>query len=244
MHTSEHAANRPSVVREGVGTHLFLWTALPLLGAGAGLVLSLVPGWLGLLPAWVAALPFVPGRVQLDLLAGLAGPVLTGVLVAAGAAAGGVLALMSYDDMVAVEVGGDRVRILRRGKKGAELDRDRIGAAFLDGKDLVVLGKDTGELARERTDHRGDRLRAAFEAHGYRWCDADPHADEFRRWVDGMPGLDQHAQAVLRARRTALEAADAEDGAELRAELARLGVVVREEGHRQYWRPLPDASPR
>jgi len=114
-----------------------------------------------------------------------------------------------------------------------------VAAVFLDGKDLVVLGPDTAELARERTDHGADRLRGAFEAHGYRWCDADPHRDAFQRWVDGMPGLEQHAQAVLRARRTALEAKDTDDGAELRAELARLGVVVREEGHRQYWRPVP-----
>jgi hypothetical protein len=32
-------------------------------------------------------------------------------------------------------------------------------------------------------------------------------------------------------------------GAELREELARLGVVVREEGGRQYWRPVRNGSP-
>ncbi|MEE2039293.1 hypothetical protein Q8791_18920 [Nocardiopsis sp. CT-R113] len=243
MSGPEPATNQPSVVREGAATHVLLWTGFPLLGAVAGWVLSLVPGWLGMLPGWVAALPVLPEQEQLDDLAGLQGPVLTAVLVAVGVLAGCVLALLSYNDMVAVEVSGEGVRITRSGQD-AEFGRDRIAAAFLDGGNLVVLGPDTAELARERTGHGADRLRAAFEAHGYRWCDTDPHADAFQRWVDGMPGLEQHAQAVLRARQTALEAKDADDGAELRTELARLGVVVREEGHRQYWRPVGGAHDR
>ncbi|MGW8529323.1 MULTISPECIES: YqeB family protein [Nocardiopsidaceae] len=237
MSRAEQATNRPTVVRDGAVAHVLLWTCFPLLGAAAGWVLSMVPGWLAALPEWVHALPMVPGREQVDLLAGLDGPVLTAVLSAVGLGAGALLALLSYGDMVVVEVGDGGVRITRGGK-GPEIGRDRVGTVFLDGKDLVVLGPDTAEAARERTDHGAGRLRAAFEAHGYRWRDGDPHADEFQRWVDGMPGLEQHAQAVLRARRTALESGDADDCAELRGELARLGVVVREEGKRQYWRPV------
>ncbi|MFD6953588.1 MULTISPECIES: hypothetical protein [unclassified Nocardiopsis] len=232
----------PSVVREGRTTHVFLWTFFPLLGAGLGWTLSRVPGWLAHVPAWVHQLPFVPGEEQTALLARLDGPVLTVVLVVLGVLAGGFVALSSYDDMVAVEAAEDGVRITRSGRT-TTFERARVRAVFLDGRELVLLGPDTAELARERTDHGGKRLRAAFEAHGYPWHDGDPHREEFQRWVDGMPGLEQHAQAVLRARQAALRDKDADDSAELRAELARLGVVVREEGGRQYWRPVRDGSP-
>ncbi|OOC53517.1 MULTISPECIES: YqeB family protein [Nocardiopsis] len=232
----------PSVVREGRGTHVFLWTVFPLLGAGIGWTLSQVPGWLARVPVWVHQLPLVPGEEQTALLARLDGPVLTAVLVVLGILAGGFVALSSYDDMTAVEVAGDGVRVTRSGTTTA-FERARVDAAFMDGRELVLLGPDTAELTRERTDHGGERLRAAFEAHGYPWYDGDPHRDEFQRWVDGMPGLEQHSQALLRARQDALKAGDADDGAELREELARLGVVVREEGGRQYWRPVRNGSP-
>lgn len=231
----------PSVVREHGATHVLLWTLFPLLGAGLGWVLSRVPGWLALLPEWVHQLPLVPGQEQVALLARLDGPVLTTVLVVLGVLAGGFVALASYDDMVTVEADGGGVRVIRSGRN-TEFARGRVGAVFVDGRDLVLLGADTAELARERTGHGADRLRAAFEEQGYPWCDGDPYADRFRRWVDGMPGLEQHAQAVLRARREALRSKDADDSAELRAELAALGVVVRDEGDRQYWRSVRGGS--
>ena len=44
------------------------------------------------------------------------------------------------------------------------------------------------------------------------------------------------ADALLVARQRVLEKGDRRDVAELRVELARLGVAVRDEGRRQYWR--------
>ncbi|XKK38537.1 hypothetical protein HFP72_29200 [Nocardiopsis sp. ARC36] len=116
MSRAEQATNRPTVVRDGAVAHVLLWTCFPLLGAAAGWVLSMVPGWLAALPEWVHALPMVPGREQVDLLAGLDGPVLTAVLSAVGLGAGALLALLSYGDMVVVEVGDGGVRITRGGR--------------------------------------------------------------------------------------------------------------------------------
>ncbi|MFI8832567.1 hypothetical protein ACIGPN_16200 [Streptomyces afghaniensis] len=65
----------------------------------------------------------------------------------------------------------------------------------------------------------------------------DPYRAEFRRWVPGTPGLPEGADALLRARAQARKSDDdAEDARELRRELLRLGVVVRDEEKRQYWR--------
>lgn len=228
----------PAVVRHGAGFHLFIWGVLPLLGAAAGGLLSLLPGWLLALPGWVMALPFLPGRDKVELLAGMSGPVLTAVLMVVGLVAGGFLALTAHAEAVAVEVDGDAVRVTAAGET-TEVPRARFGTAFLDGKELVVLDADTAEAVRAATDHGEKRLRAAFEEHGYAWSEGDPHADAFRRWLDGTPDLDAHTQALLRTRQEALEKKDADDAAELRAELAGRGLVVRDRDRRQYWRPLP-----
>jgi cysteinyl-tRNA synthetase len=50
--------------------------------------------------------------------------------------------------------------------------------------------------------------------------------------VPGVDGLPPGADALLTAREK-----NSDDADELRAELARLGVVVRDEKGKQYWRP-------
>ena len=109
---------------------------------------------------------------------------------------------------------------------------------FLDGKQLVLLGHETDELAREGGDlPDAERLEAAFRAHGYPWVPGgDPHKDEYRRWVEDLPDLPAGADAVLKARARALDRGDKEDAAQLRQELGKLGIVVRDEGKRQFWR--------
>ncbi|MFJ7078113.1 hypothetical protein [Streptomyces sp. NPDC098781] len=52
-----------------------------------------------------------------------------------------------------------------------------------------------------------------------------------------LPGLPEGADALMRARAAARERdGGADDSRELRGELLKLGVVVRDEGKRQYWR--------
>jgi hypothetical protein len=75
---------------------------------------------------------------------------------------------------------------------------------------------------------------------------ADQHAGG-DRWVDDLPDLPASANALLRVRARALAKGDGDEAARLRADLARLGVVVRDDGRRQYWRrsgrPTGDADP-
>jgi hypothetical protein len=54
--------------------------------------------------------------------------------------------------------------------------------------------------------------------------------------VEDTPGLPGGANALFKARERALRSGDRDDAAELRDDLARLDVVVREERHRQFWR--------
>lgn len=106
------------------------------------------------------------------------------------------------------------------------------GAAESTPHDVPVV-----ELLHVRTELATDRLAAAFRSHGWPWHDDDPWADEFRRWVPGDPALPPSADAVLRARAAMLQADKASDAADLRRELARLGVVVRDVDKAQHWRP-------
>jgi hypothetical protein len=64
----------------------------------------------------------------------------------------------------------------------------------------------------------------------------DPRKDEYRRWVEDLPDLPAGANAILKARARALDRGDKEDAAQLRQELGKLGIVVREESKHRFWR--------
>lgn len=212
----------------------WVWPLFPLAGAGLGWLLTFVAGW-------VAMLPVAPLQVVFGFVAGLPEPWATIVAVAAGGAAGLAFSAYARRESLTVAVSAGRAVLTSRGNPVA-VDRDRTGAAFVDGKDLVLLSRDGNELAREKSDLDRDELAQAFTGHGWPWRpDGDPYRDEFRRWVPDLPDLPAAAHALFQARATALEKEDSEDAAQLRAELARLGIVVRDEQTRQFWRRLPDS---
>ncbi|MDX6739349.1 hypothetical protein [Actinocorallia sp. A-T 12471] len=195
-------------------------------------------GWLvGPLGDWWTSLPWAPWQGPVETLLSFPDPWRTLVPIVIGLVAGGFLALMIHTDLLAVAVSADRVALTRDGKRTEYAAAD-LRAAFRDGKYLVLLANDGRELARERTDLDAEALEAAFTAYGHAWAEADPHAADFVRWAPGAPGLPAGADAYFTAREKALRKdRDGSDARELRAELARLGLVVRETDHRQYWRP-------
>ncbi|MEU8780319.1 hypothetical protein [Streptomyces sp. NPDC048637] len=200
-----------------------------LVGAGAGWLVKV-------LAEWLVTLPWAPMQGPAKLLTSIPEPWLTVGLLSVGAALGLVLALMAQHEELAVAVSNERVALTRRAR-GQEFAHDRVVQAFLDGKQLVLLGGDNGELAREACELNAQRVADAFRAHGYSWADEDPCKDDFRRWVSDMPGLPQGANALLKARAQLLDKNNSTNELrELREELAGLGVVVRDEKKRQYWR--------
>jgi hypothetical protein len=222
---------RPSqtIVAEPVPVRLLVWVGFPLLGAAAGWLLKAGADWL-------VSLPWVPLPGWFRLLASLPEPKGTiGVLVVGGLA-GLTLAHLAAQERLTVTVSADRVTLARPGSVG-QIERGQVSTAFLDGKRLVLLGRAAEELAREASDLDASRLRDAFQAHGYAWAaGGDPYQYEFRRWVEDLPDLPAGANALFKARQRALDKGNHDDVAELRAELAKLGIVVREEKKRQYWR--------
>ena len=210
-------------ISESAGTRLVRWAGLPVAGA-------VVVWLLKLLANWAVTLRWTPFRGPLELVDSIPEPWATLGALGVGLVGGLVLALVAHGERLDVTVSPGHVRLV-----GDEYDetfaRDDVTAVFVDRNQLVLLGSDTGELVRRPSELDVVALRAAFTRHGYPWRDGDPHADEYRRWVPGTEGLPPGANALMTAREK-----NSDDADELRAELARLGVIVRDEKRKQYWR--------
>lgn len=218
-----------TVVREPTWVWTLVWTGFPLVGAAIGWVLVRISGW-------VADERWVPFRGIFRLLDRYASAPVTVATIAAGAVAGLVLAYLGHIEKVAVTVTEDAVEV-RRGERTQRVAREAVSAAFTDGKQLVVQDAGGAEVVREKTDLAAPVLAAAFTEHGYPWREADPYAGDFRLWVEDLPDLPPGADPLLRARAKVLSKRDEAD--ELRTELARIGLVVRDERKRQYVRLHP-----
>ncbi|WP_116948666.1 YqeB family protein [Jiangella endophytica] len=201
----------------------------PVLGVLVGL-------GVGPLADWAVDTSWIPGFGPIRFIAELPQPGGTIATVAAGLVLGVLLALTAEGEVLRVGVGSSAVTLTRDGKTRT-IARGDVTAVFADGKELVLISRAGLELAREKSDLAPARLAAAFGEQGYPWRpDGDPHRDQYRRWVPDEPELPAGANAVLKARAVALEKGEQTDLAELREELGKLGVVVRDQDKRQYWR--------
>lgn len=209
-----------------------IWLGFPLVGAGLGWLVLVLADW-ATEPGH--GIPLFRG--PLKLIASLPEPQGTLAAVALGLAGGLAVAYAAVRDYLIVTISDNDVTISHDGSSWT-VPRSAVDVVFLDRKQLVLLGHATEELVREGGDADAGRLERAFVAHGYPWRpDGDPHAGAYRRWVDDTPDLPAAANAILRMRDRALDKGDQDDVRELRAELAKLGLVVRDEKKRQFWRP-------
>ncbi|MET7706996.1 hypothetical protein [Micromonospora sp. NPDC005413] len=223
------AGNRPRTVVSGGPLELaVMWGGFPLLGAGAGWLLAATTGWL-------ARLPWVPFGDLIEWLDRLPEPQATAGTAAVGALAGLVIAGIGTAERLIVTVEAAQVQ-LRRSDQNRTVARVDTRVVFLADGHLVLLDGDGAELVRESTDLPAAQLAAAFRTHGWGWADDDPHRSAYRLWVPELPGLPGGANALLQARERAVRKDRRDDARELRRELGLLGVVLRDEEKRQYWR--------
>jgi hypothetical protein len=208
-----------------------LWVVLPALGAGLGWTLPTVAHW-------AAGLPWGP----LQLVNRLPEPYVTIGAIVVGVLAGLGLTFAIAVDSLEVTVTTAGVR-LRRGDTVIEVDRSTVRHVFAAQKHLVLLGPLGEELAREPHDLSVKRLAAAFTALGYPWRpDGDPYESRYRRWIEDEPDLSASVNALLKVRAKALSDWDTDEVRQLRGELGKLGIVVREDDRkRQFWRRIDEA---
>ncbi len=213
-----------------------LYAAAAVLLAGVGWLLDPLANWL-------VSLKWAPMQGPAELLVSVPEPWLTVSLIGLGALAGAALIFFDSLEQVSVTVSGEWV-VLKRAGHLRKIAREQVGHVFREKDRLVLLGLQGEEIAREKCDLNARRLAAAFTRHGYTWVDGDPYEDEFRIWFPQTPELPDLANALLAARAKAMESSDSGDSVkELRRELARIGIVVRDKGRQQYWRG-PGSSAR
>lgn len=175
----------------------------------------------------------LPG--PLDLVRNLPDDVAPVVSVAVGAVLGLVFAGLVDRESLTVQLTMTDVVLTRPGTRRT-LPRGEVAVAFRDRDQLILLGRTGRELAHEPCHLSKPKLQTAFSSYGVAWADQDPYLDAYRRWVPDLPELPPSANAVFVARQKALDAGDEADKRELREELGRLGLVVRDQRKRQYWR--------
>ncbi|XVV11019.1 YqeB family protein [Actinoplanes sp. CA-131856] len=199
-----------------------VWITAPALGFGAALLLRLLGG-----------VEWLPG--PFGLIEELPSVVTTYVTPGLGVILGLVLAAMVDAESLKVRVSTAEVELTRPGHRRV-VPRADIAVVFPDRDKLVLLGRTGQELAREPTLLMSRRLRAAFTEHGVPWADEDPYLAAYRRWVPDLPDISPAANAILAERQKALKSGDEDELRDLREELGRLGVVVRDVKKKQYWR--------
>ncbi|WP_052851269.1 hypothetical protein [Streptomyces avicenniae] len=185
----------------------------------------------------IAALRWAPMKGPFQLISSWEGHWVAFALGALGLVVGLLFAFAAVESTLRITVTDAGLR-LRKDEAVHEIERPDVEAVFLDGKRLVILDRESRHLLRDTSEASAATIEHAFTAHGYPWRAADPYADLYRRWVPETPDLPGLVNALLKAREAALGKKAHDDAVELRGEVEKSGFTVRDEGHRQYWRPL------
>lgn len=205
-----------------------IWTFFPVAGAAVG-------WFLPKLAHWALKLPWVPFEGPLKLVSSLQGGWVSFATAALGALVGGWISVVAMRETLQIRLSDQEVNLRIRGKERS-FKHGEVAAVFVDNKQLVLLGTDGQVLYREKPETKRKKLAEAFTRHGYDWREQDPFEGEYARWVPGCPDLSPSANALFAAREKAIGKDEKEDAEDLRRELSKLGVTVRDEGKRQYWR--------
>jgi hypothetical protein len=228
METERGQATRLGVA---LGERIVIFLGVPVVGLLIGLALPFVARWaLGL----SVGLPMRPvfrvvGAVDRpwEVAVNLALWLVLGLLV--------VRSAMSESARLTVT---DRELRLDRGDWSRTVRRADIEAVFAEGRRLVALDRESRQLVNEPVQAPMAAVSEALRAHGYPWRDDDPYDGLYRRWWTDTPELPEAVNRVLAARELALTRKAPDEVRELGDAVQRLGFAVREEGPKQYWRPL------
>lgn len=220
----------PTVLWFSRGDRMVLIVGGILVGALLGFAVPFVA-------SWGASLTWIPFQGPLELIASWSQWWVRYVCIGVGILLGLVLVAAAFYDTARVAVSETQVHITEKGET-VTVTRSQVATAFVDGKELVLLDAASRQLVRVSSEEKRDAIEVAFEQRGYQVAPGDPYDDLYYLWVPESPGLAPEVNAVLKARDMALKKKAGSDARELRSELDRLGVVVRDRKTSQYWRPL------
>ncbi|BDH55820.1 hypothetical protein [Tsukamurella sp. PLM1] len=176
-----------------------------------------------------------PLRIAAQLPVGVA----VGVLAVAGLIGGVVLVGAWQNEVAALTVADDHVELVVDEHR-RWMARDEIGETFLGrGGELTFLDRRGRLLAAAGTDGVPKaRIARALTDTGYPWRGAaDPYEAEYTRFVHGRGDVEPEVESLLRERAVARAEKRAPTARDLRLRLGEAGVVVRDHGDEQEFRP-------
>ena len=215
----------------GRGARLLTVVGLPVLGLLVGAALPMIARWALDLSR---GLPFRP---VFRVVGAVDRPWEIAVNLTIWLVVGVAVAYTALGETVRLTVTDDTLRIEQR-DRDETIGRADVADVFLDGDRIVVLDHRSLALARDPNPTGRDRVAAAFRAHGYPWRERDPFAGSYRPWQPDSRDLPAPVNAVLAAREVALRKKARTEVRGLSEALHELGYTTRDEGARQFWRPL------
>src|SRR5690625_2061719 len=154
-----------------------------------------------------------------------------------GVIAGIIFTSYAFNESLKVTISDAEVKLDVKGRVKT-IEKKDIFTIFMEGKYLILLGADGGELYRGQLESKKELAENAFKHHGYPWADADPFENQYLRWVNDYPDLSTYINTLLSARERALKNDETEEAEILRKDLTKLGVVIRDKDKRQYVRTI------
>lgn len=207
---------------------MILWIGFPLAG--------LVFGWfLPSIAKWGSSLPWVPFQGPLKLIASYNGAWVGFITLILGLIAGIALTLLTFHESLEISIYDNKV-ILKLRNEEITLKKNDISLVFMDEKQLVLLDSNEKEIFRYKQELKKNKVREAFLKHHYPWNDEDQFKEDFKKWVVDCPDLSPAANALLKARKIAIEKGEDEEIFQLAKELWKLRVSVKEKDKKQYYR--------
>lgn len=186
---------------------------------------------------WAADLPWFPFQDYLQIIANIQEKWAVIITTILGLFAGVWLTVAAITDSLEITVTEDEVKLKIKGVTQSYSKSD-IAQVYLDGKQLVLLGINGLECAREPYESTPANIEKIFVKYRYPWFSGVPQESAYRLWMEDALDLSASLNVLLKAREEALHRKDEESAAEIRLALGKLGITVRDKGRFQYWRKL------
>lgn len=199
-------------------------------------VLGAVAGWyLPVLARWILQLPWLPYQGIIEKIASYSGVTASVILCIVGIVAGIVLSQFIFYETLRVFINNESVTVKIRDTKDTFRKED-MQSVYMDGKALVLVGKQENEMFHEIYDGNKKKIAKTFLSLGYPWFDSDPYQAAYRRWDENDQQIPAAVHALLRARKGCLENDQKTMARQLRSDLANIGVAVKDRKDKQYIR--------
>ena len=200
------------------------------------MVLGGVFGWfIPVIVDGLLKLPVVPWEGVIEFIASLNSLWISIVATIIGIIVGILLTLIIFNESLEITITFENLR-LKINDKVETIDKKNISAIYMENNQLVILGESSNQLYREVFDTKKETAREAFNHYHYPWYEKDPYESLYQRWVLGHPDFPEKINALLYAREHTLKEGKKADAKYLQMELAKLGVVIRDDNNGQYVR--------